>query len=67
MKKSLTPRGMEIARKVAAGRSNRQIADELKLSHRTVEGHRSRMMMKLGISNLSELIHYALRHGLIEP
>ena len=53
MRKALTPREIEIAMKVAAGRSNKQIAEELKLSARTVEGHRSRLMMKLGLSTLS--------------
>lgn len=52
----LTAREREIVRQLAAGRATKQIARALDLSPRTVEGHRSRIMKKLGARSASELI-----------
>jgi DNA-binding CsgD family transcriptional regulator len=56
-----TPRETEIIRLLAAGKSNKEIAALLRITARTVETHRSKIMLKLGIHSLAELIHYALR------
>jgi FixJ family two-component response regulator len=53
---SLTPREHEILLLIVAGRSNKEIATRLKLSHRTVETHRSRIMEKTGARSLADLI-----------
>ena len=63
---SLTLREKEVLRLTAEGKSTREIADMLHLSIKTIEKHRVRMMRKLELSNLSDLIRYAIRKGLIE-
>jgi Response regulator containing a CheY-like receiver domain and an HTH DNA-binding domain len=55
----LTEREEEILKHAAVGLSNREIARELTLSQRTVEGHLYRIFIKLGISERSELVHFA--------
>jgi DNA-binding NarL/FixJ family response regulator len=62
-----TPRELEILRLLAEGRSNKEIAAQLGITVRTVETHRAKIMLKLGLHSLAELIHYALRHGLVSP
>jgi DNA-binding NarL/FixJ family response regulator len=60
-----TPRELEIIRLLALGKSNKEIAGELGIAVRTVETHRSKIMLKLGLHSLAELIHYALRHKIV--
>jgi DNA-binding NarL/FixJ family response regulator len=57
-----TPRETEIIRLLASGKTNKEIAALLQITVRTAETHRSKIMLKLGIHSLAELIHYALRH-----
>ena len=57
-----SPREVEIIRLLAEGRANKEIAAELGITIRTVETHRARIMHKLGLHSLAELIHYAIRH-----
>jgi DNA-binding NarL/FixJ family response regulator len=57
-----TPRETEIVRRLAEGKSNKEIATELGISIRTVETHRAKIMRKVGVHSLAELIHYAIRH-----
>ena len=52
---------------IAEGLSAKEIAAELKISTKTVEAHRTSLMRKLGVRKATELVRYALRHGLIEP
>ena len=59
-----TPREIEIIRMLAEGKTNKEIAALLGIAVRTVETHRSRIMLKLGLHSLAELIHYAMRNGL---
>ena len=59
----LTSREREVLQLLAEGQSNREIAEELSISIKTVETHRSNMMNKLGLSSKTELIRYALRKG----
>jgi two-component system response regulator NreC len=59
-----TPRETEIMNLLAEGKTNREIAALLHITVRTVETHRSKIMLKLGIHSLAELIHYAMDHGI---
>jgi len=61
----LTAREREILKLVAEGRTSREIAGLLSVSVKTVLGHRTNLMEKLGIHNRTELIKYAIRKGLI--
>lgn len=63
---SLTDREFDVIRRLAAGASVSDIAAALNLSVKTVSTHKANGMAKLGLSNQSELVRYALRHGLIE-
>jgi two-component system response regulator NreC len=62
----LTPREMDVLVCIVQGYTNRQIAEELSLSVRTVEGYRANMTEKLGLHNRAELVRYAREHGLID-
>ena len=59
-----TPREIEIIRLLAEGKSNKEIAAPLGITVRTVETHRAKIMLKLGLHSLTEIIHYAIRHGI---
>jgi DNA-binding NarL/FixJ family response regulator len=61
----LTPRELEVLKLVAEGLTNQAIADQLGLSRKTVDVHRSNLMRKLGLHDVTELVKYALRRGLI--
>jgi DNA-binding NarL/FixJ family response regulator len=61
----LTPRELEILQHIVAGRSNKEIAAELKLSANTVAVHRANIMDALGIHKTAELVTYAIRNGLV--
>lgn len=63
---TLSDREKQVLRLVAEGRTNKEIAELLVLSVKTVMGHRANLMEKLGIHNRTELVKYAIRHGLIE-
>jgi DNA-binding NarL/FixJ family response regulator len=61
----LTPRELEVLRLVAEGRTNQEIADQLVLSIKTVQAHRANVMEKLGMHDITKLVRFAVRHGLI--
>jgi DNA-binding NarL/FixJ family response regulator len=63
----LTPREQEVVKLVAEAHTNREIAEILHLSEKTVESHRANAMRKLGMRDRVELVRYAIRRGLIEP
>jgi two-component system response regulator NreC len=63
----LSDREREVLRLLALGHTNQEIAKMLYISVRTAETHRAHIMQKLGLSGRSELVRYALEHGLIEP
>ena len=63
---SLTPREIEVLRLIAQGYTNRQTAETLSISVRTVESHRSNLMDKLSLHSRVGLVRYAKEHGLIE-
>jgi two-component system nitrate/nitrite response regulator NarL len=60
----LTPREREVLRGIASGLTNKEVAAELGISHRTVETHRENVMRKLGITTVPGLTRYAIDHGL---
>jgi len=62
----LTPRELEVVKLIAEAHTNRQIADALKLSEKTVESHRANVLAKLGMRDRVELVRYAIRRGLVE-
>jgi len=62
----LSEREMEVIREVARGYTNREIADRLGLSVKTVETYRARAMEKLGLANRAALVRYALARGWLE-
>lgn len=61
----LSPREREILQLVAEGKSSKEIANLLNLSVYTVETHRARVMQKLNLRGIPELILYAVRKGII--
>jgi DNA-binding NarL/FixJ family response regulator len=62
---ALTRREVDVARLLAKGNTNRQIADLLGLSIRTIESHRANLMGKLGLASRVELVSWAEEHGLL--
>ena len=59
----LTPREKEVMELVVMGRHNREIAPQLGISVRTVEVHKARLMAKLGVDNVADLVRIAMRGG----
>ena len=62
---TLSPREFQVFCQIAAGKKLKGIADELSLSITTVSTHRSRILDKMDMKTNAELIHYAVKHGLI--
>jgi DNA-binding NarL/FixJ family response regulator len=67
LRKIMSDRECQILREVASGHSNREIAERLSLSRRTVENHRYRILKKLNLESTSQLITFAFKNGLMEP
>jgi DNA-binding NarL/FixJ family response regulator len=63
----LTPREQQIVKLFAESNTNRQIAELLTISEKTVETHRSNILEKLGMRDRVELTRYAIRRGFVEP
>ena len=63
--RELTARQREILQMLAEGRSMKEIAYVLQITHRTVRFHKARIMEELGITTNSELVKYALKQGII--
>ena len=61
---ALTPREKAVLTALVAGRSNKEIAREMGISHRTVEVHRASLMVRLGARNLAEAVRMGLAAGL---
>ncbi len=61
----LTPRERQVLRLVAEGKSSPEIAAQLHLSVKTVEGHRSRIMSKLDVRNVVGMVRHAIKIGLV--
>ncbi|HXX79168.1 MAG TPA: response regulator transcription factor, partial [Ktedonobacteraceae bacterium] len=63
----LTSREIEVLKLVAEGYTNQEIADQLTLSIKTVQAHRANVMEKLELRDVTHLVRFALRYGLIPP
>lgn len=63
--RDLSVREVEVLRQLALGYNNRQIAETLGLSVKTVETYKARVMDKLGVHGRAGLVRYALTHGLL--
>lgn len=63
---NITRREREVFFLVVAGRTTREIAELLDMSHKTAENHRGRILAKMNVSNTAELIRLAARKGLLE-
>ncbi len=63
--RTLTPRQKEILRLVAQGLTNREVAEHLGISVRTVEVHRFNLMRRLKVRNVAQLLRQALIQGLL--
>jgi len=61
----ISAREREVLQLVAEGATNKQIAERLVISMKTVEAHKEHIVRKLGVRGTAELIHYAIRSGLI--
>jgi len=64
--KDLSKREVEVLRLITSGMSNREIADKLFISIRTVDAHRNHIMQKLNLKSTAELVKYAIREKIIE-
>lgn len=62
----LTNREVEIIRLLSDGLSNQKVADQLGISHRTVDTHRTNIMQKVKVKNVAELVKYSIINKLIE-
>jgi DNA-binding CsgD family transcriptional regulator len=63
----LTARERQVLQLAAQGSSNAEIGSRLAISPRTAETHRTNLMRKLGLRSRSDLIRYAMNHGLLPP
>lgn len=63
---TLSDREYQIFLLLAGGRGVNDIGEELRLSAKTVSTHKSRLMQKLGMDNISDLVRYALKHNLVD-
>jgi DNA-binding NarL/FixJ family response regulator len=61
----LTSRQREVLQLIAEGRSAKEAAAVLKISIRTVEVHKARVLESLGLKTTAELVQYAIRNGII--
>jgi DNA-binding NarL/FixJ family response regulator len=64
---NLTLREREVLKLIAEGGTNKEIAEALSISVRTVENHRANTMRKLNIKKTANLVKYAIRHSYISP
>ena len=65
--KDLSRREREVLRLLAQGHSNQQIADRIRVSVKTVETHRTRLSVKLGLKGRAELYRFAVESGILDP
>jgi DNA-binding NarL/FixJ family response regulator len=61
----LTPREREVLKLIAEGNTNQEVAAALGLSKKTVESHRSNIMRKLDLRDVTDLVKYAIRKGMV--
>ena len=63
----LTPREFEVMQLVTTGMLNKQVGGELGVAEKTVKVHRGRLMQKLGVTSVAELVHFVQRAGVPPP
>lgn len=63
---NLTNREMEVLTLLAKGYTNKEISDRIFISVKTVETHRKKIYGKLGIQSRAELVHFAIKHHLLD-
>jgi DNA-binding NarL/FixJ family response regulator len=61
----LSSRQREVLQLLAEGKVAKEVAEILKISSRTVEFHKYKMMEALGIKSSAELVQYAIKHGIV--
>lgn len=61
-----TRREIEVIRLISEGYKNREVAEKMGISTKTVETHRANIMNKLALRNIADLIRYAIQKGIIE-
>jgi len=64
---TLTSRERQVLQLLAEGQANKEVASALGITTKTAETHRSRIMAKLEVHSMSELVRYAIRNRIIEP
>jgi DNA-binding NarL/FixJ family response regulator len=62
----ISPRERQIVKLVAESKSNKEVANILQISVKTVESHRANIMEKLGLHSVTELVRYAIRNNIVE-
>ena len=67
LRRSLTVREREVLQQLVEGRSNKEVALALQISVNTIETHRARIMNKLELHSMGDLVRYAIRNLLISP
>jgi DNA-binding NarL/FixJ family response regulator len=65
--KQLSQRQREVLQMLAEGRSLGEVASLLHITHRTARFHKARIMEELEVASISELVKYAIKHGMISP
>jgi len=63
----LTRREREVLQLLAEGRTNKKVAEVLKISVKTAETHRARVMRKLRVASIADLVRYAIRNKIVRP
>jgi DNA-binding NarL/FixJ family response regulator len=63
----LTSRERQVLQLLAEGQANKEVATALGISTKTAETHRARIMAKLEVHSMNELVRYAIRNSIIEP
>jgi len=62
----LSSRELDVLKLLAAGNRNKEVASKLGISVKTVETHRWRLMTKINAPSLTHLVHYAIRHHIVQ-
>jgi DNA-binding NarL/FixJ family response regulator len=63
----LTPRERQVLQLLAEGQANKEVASALGITTKTAETHRARIMAKLEVHSMNELVRYAIRNSIIQP
>jgi DNA-binding NarL/FixJ family response regulator len=63
----LAPREIEVVRLLAAAKTNKEVADLLSITETTVQTYRTRIMDKLGVHSIAEVVRFAIRTKLLDP